>query len=346
MRWPWQRAKRNDHLVVACNNDRFAYVHGLGGRVLRAGLELRGSDTPEAFANRLRALGLPATDVTAVLPLSQYQLLQIEAPAVPGDELKAAARWHIKGMIDAHLDDLTLDVMPVGDGSQKGAGQLFVVAAQNTAVRNVSECAFAAGFELSVIDICETTQRNVQSALADSRGQPGRASAALVVHGDQCLLTIVAKGELFYSRRLDWQPDLLKMSAPERAGASNATGRDRRMSMEMNDADIVDYGAEPSSGAYDHAEAPPLVIELQRSFDVWERSQPDQQLAFLTVRAEGLAQSLALTEQLASMLSVPVEVLDADGLFPGLSDALSDAAAREAVLPLLGALLRAEKRQL
>ena len=208
MRWPWQRSKRNDRLVVSCDAERFAYVHALDGRVLRAGLELRGSDTPQAFAKRVRALGLPTDGVTAVLPLSQYQLLQIEAPAVPGDELKAAARWHIKGMVDAHLDDLTLDVMPVGDGSQKGPRQLFVVAAQNSTVRDVTGCAFAAGFELSVIDICETTQRNVQSALADSRGLLGRANAALVVHGNQCLLTIAAKGELFYSRRLDWHPAL------------------------------------------------------------------------------------------------------------------------------------------
>ena len=114
----------------------------------------------------------------------------------------------------------------------------------------------------------------------------------------------------------------------------------------MNDADIVDYGAEHSSGEYDQAGAPPLVIELQRSFDVWERSQPDQQLGLLTVHADGLAQTLALTEKLATMLSVPVEMLDTDALFPGLSSAITDAAAREAVLPLLGALLRAEERQL
>ncbi len=345
MKWPWQRAKRNDRLVVACDAERFAYVHGLDGRVLRAGLQLRGSDTPQAFANRVRALGLPAMEVTAVLPLSQYQLLQIEAPAVPSEELKAAARWHIKSMVDAHLDDLTLDVMPVGDGSQKGPRQLFVVAAQNSAVRDVTDRAYAAGFELSVIDIHETTQRNVQSALAGSRDLLGRATAALVVHGRQCLLTIAAKGELFYSRRLDWQPAMLEGS-PARSTDTGTVGRSESIGIDMNDADIVDYGAELSSGAYDQTGAPPLVIELQRSFDVWERSHPDRQLGLLTVHADGLAQSLALTEQLALMLSVPVEVLDADALFPGLASAVPDAAEREAVLPLLGALLRREERQL
>ena len=235
--------------------------------------------------------------------------------------------------------------MPVGDGRQKGPRQLFVVAAQNSAVRGVTDCAYAAGFELSVIDICETTQRNVQSALAESRGLLGRATAALVVHGHQCLLTIAAKGELFYSRRLDWQPAMLESSAA-RSTDTDTVGRSESMDMDMNDADIVDYGAEHSSGEYDQAGAPPLVIELQRSFDVWERSQPDQQLGLLTVHADGLAQTLALTEKLATMLSVPVEMLDTDALFPGLSSAITDAAAREAVLPLLGALLRAEERQL
>lgn len=339
MKWPWQRPVSTDRLVVAYAPDSLAYLQAQGERVLRAGLELRGNDTPQAFAKRVRALGLASTDVIAVLPMSQYQLLQIEAPAVPDDELKSAARWQIKGMLDASLEDITLDVMPLGDGNRRGARQVFVVAAQNRAVQDVSLWAKDAGLALKVIDIHETLQRNVQSALAESRGLQGRASAALFVHGTQCLLTIVARGELFYSRRLDWQPAMLSGGS---AACSTA------LPEFDTDADMVDYADEPSPERPNsphqpsRADASPLVIELQRSFDLWERSHPEQPLDSLLVHA--FAESQVLATQLESMLPVTVDVFNADALFPGLAAVTTNAAVRRAVLPLLGALHRVENR--
>jgi hypothetical protein len=55
------------------------------------------------------------TDPHTVLGLSDYQLLQIDAPAVPADEMKAAARWQIKDKVDIPVEELTLDVLAVGD---------------------------------------------------------------------------------------------------------------------------------------------------------------------------------------------------------------------------------------
>ena len=66
---------------------------------------------------------------------------------------------------------------------------------------------------ISVIDIQEMAQRNLQSALAKQAGQMGRAEAALMLaDGQQALLTISVNEELFYTRRLDLPKGFMDMA--------------------------------------------------------------------------------------------------------------------------------------
>jgi MSHA biogenesis protein MshI len=334
------RSARGDRLVVGCGDDVFVYAQadGTSNALRRCGIELRGSDTPQAFAKRVKALDLPARSVVAVLPLAECQLLQIEAPAVPPAELKAAARWRIKELIDAHLDDLTLDVMVVGDGRPRATKQLFVAAAHTRAVRETGDWTRAAGLQLGVIDIRETAQRNLQTAFAQARGRGERATAALMLHGAQCLLTISAAGELFYARRLDWDVDTLRADAGD-AAAAQASPADATAELSFDEMDIVDYGAEPEVGARpDEGDVPRIVIELQRSLDVWERSWPELPLAGISVQAG--EQSKALAALLERSLGMSVDVLEPRLLFANFERVAATPAVREAVLPLLGALLR------
>ena len=102
--------------------------------------------------------------------------------------------------------------------------------------------------------------------------------------------------------------------------------------------DIVDYGAEPQDEGSAEADVARIVIDLQRSLDVWERSWPGLPLAGIVVHANG--QSAALAALLERSLGLPVEALDPLAIFPGLDGVAATPAVREAVLPLLGALLR------
>lgn len=328
-----RRPSRTDRLAIALDEDALTWIHAEGTQVRGCGRIPRAGEAPAAFARRVRGLGLPACDAIAVLPLQGSQLLQIEAPAVPAEELKAAARWRIKDMVEQRLDELTLDVLKVGDGRERAANQLFVAAAPNTLVQSTGEWAQAAGLALRVIDIRETTQRNLQNALARRRAQAGRATAALVLHGGVALLTISAGGELYEARRI---VDA-EASEPPRTAAAPAPAA----AMEFGDMDIVDYGAEPEAapGMPAPAEVPHLVIELQRSLDVWERSWPDLPLAALDVHAG--ARTDTLVAQLRSVLGIEVAPLDASTLFDGLQG--TEPPLRDALLPLLGALLREER---
>ncbi|MBA4175087.1 MAG: hypothetical protein C0505_00770 [Leptothrix sp. (in: Bacteria)] len=333
---PWRRGEGQGGLVLASHADALAWVRRDGG--LRCGLELRGSDSAHDFERRLRDLGLPATKALAVLPLHDSQLVQVDAPAVQPEELKAAARWSVKELVEGRVDELTMDVMPVGDDRARPHRQIFVAAARNSAVREIAERTKAAGLELEVIDIAENAQRNLLSAVAESEGLLARATAALMLHGEQCLLTICAGGELYYARRLDWDGVALAPAAP--AGAATPA-----IPVDLESMDFIDYGAaDDSTRTQDADDAPRLVIDLQRSLDVWERSWPELPLAGLWVQLG--PESANLAGLLERALGLAVHVLDPERVFPGFEAAAASPAVRQAVLPLLGALLRTETRKL
>ena len=329
MKWPWTRtATGSDRLAIRLTEHQLAWtVTNEVGHVLRVGVEDRGSDDEATFLRRIRALGLPAQGVIAVLALDEAMLLQIETPAVKPEEMKSAARWRIKDLVDARLDELTIDVMHVGDQSAREVHrQLFVVAARNALIQSLSRRAQAAGLALDVIDTAEMVQRNLQSAAARAQGLGERATAALVRHGRQALLTICAGDELYYARRLDWDEDGLASVVPSAVTLTDS----------MEGLDFVDYGA--ADDADQDAGAPRLVVELQRSFDVWERSWPDLPLAALWVSAD--ASGDALMGPLSSALGFPVAMLDPEGLFPGMDAAAPTPTLRAAAVPLLSALRR------
>jgi len=333
MKWPRTKHRTDARLVIGSAANSTPWLQAdAQGRLQRAGV-LAGTEDPAEVARQVRALGLPVHEVIAVLALEEAQLLQIEAPAVKPEEMKAAARWRVKDLVDGHIDDLTLDVLTVGDTQPRANPQMFVVAARNELIRDLTTRTQAQGLALSVIDIAEMAQRNLLTALVDAAGLGQRAAAALVRHGRHCLLTICAGGELYFTRRLDWDADGLRATV---AAAPAVVPAD------FENLDFIDYGAVQSSAA--DPGAPRLVIELQRSFDVWERTWPDLPLAGLWVDAGDSTD--ALVERLSQAIALRVTPIDVEPLFPGFAAAASTPADRAALLPLLGALRRREPRQL
>ncbi|MHB8949515.1 MAG: hypothetical protein ACYC4S_10685 [Rhodoferax sp.] len=363
MRWPWQRKISGDQLVVSWSGQTLAYVlarpsqDGLH-QVLKLGVVSQGGDSLDAFVHRLQAQGLKGFETHIMLRPEQYQLLQIDTPAVPPEELRAAARYQIRDMINSHVDDVTLDVMRVGDEQQKGKSHLFVVAAPNAVVRSVLDLGDAMHWAVSVIDIQETAQRNLQNALIARDGLAGQANASLVVvNGQEAVLTISANEELFYSRSFDlpegffdasWHPATVGLMAeqteaftpvqdyvPDYNGQAGAYGQDYS---------AMSAGALSSSSDPSEHEAPVqrFLVEVQRSLDVWDRTWSSLPLHGVRVYAGDRSDQLA--QWLSTQLGQPVLALDVRALFPGCESAPSDVQAL--CLPLLGVLLRRESRKL
>lgn len=362
MRWPWKRQGSKDRLVVSWSGQTLAYVLARASsngkhKVLKFGVERQGNDSTDDFVHRLQGLGLKGLEAFVMLRPEQCQLLQIDAPAVPPEELRAAARYQIKEMLDSHLDDVTLDVMRVGDGKQKGTGALFVVVATNAVVREVLDLADAMGWKVPVIDIYENAQRNLQNALTKREGHIKRANAALVlVEGQQAVLTISANGELFYSRRFELPDGFLTAAwtqgsesavvsanaftpvdeyVPDYSVGGVSYGNDYTNMPAASSASAMDYGG-------DEDKAQRFLLEVQRTLDVWSRSWSSMPLFEMRVYAG--ERSVALSKWLSRQLGQPVQALNVDSLFTGFEGgALGDVGL---CLPLLGIVLRTESRQL
>ncbi|OYT86554.1 MAG: hypothetical protein CFE46_17205 [Burkholderiales bacterium PBB6] len=362
MRWPWQRAAaRHDTLVFSLGAGTLDWLLGdtrtQPPTVRRWGSEPLAEDGALPDAELLRSLSHSAGTATAVLPLSGYQLLQIEAPAVPPDELRAAARWHIRERVDVHVDDLTLDVLRVGrpQAPTVGQGQLFVIAAPTTRVVQLNATAESARWPLQVIDVTDLAQRNLHTAAAGAADLADRATACLMQHGSSSLITICVGDELYYSRRLDWDAELLDRAAAARAKSTSAATDANEPAFAASGLEGAELGASGSfTFSLDDIGLPPaielgadtedagsrLVVELQRSFDVWERSWPDLPLGVLWLHHTG--DTDATSQYLQELLGMRVMPLNLQQLYTPAT-AGDDAASTplpEPQVPLLGALLR------
>jgi MSHA biogenesis protein MshI len=208
-----------------------------------------------------------------LLPARQYQMLTVEAPNVPQDELKTAVRWRMKDMLDFHVDDATIDVMsiPVEKGGHGRHPMMIVVAARNSVVREQQELYTASSVPLSVIDIPEMAQRNISMLLEPE----GRGLAMLSVDDGGSLLTVTYGGELYLGRRID-----------------------------VTLQQVQDQNDDQRMQALDR-----LMLELQRSLDHFERQFSFVTIAKLLL-APGAAD--ALQTYLASNLYMPVSTFSLD----------------------------------
>ena len=291
-----------------------AYVHAILDKhglyqVKSFGVERQGSDSPEDFAKRLAALGFKGHTARVMLRPEQYQILQIDTPAVAPEELRTAARWQIREMVNLHMDDLTLDVLRVGDDKVRATGHLFVVAASNALIREVMGIGQALRCTVEVIDIQDMAQRNLQSAWARRNGDLKRAHAALVLTDDnQALLTISANEELFYTRRIELGAGFMQ------AGWGQGAVPARAVEAELALADAADPGLGMPGGDSDRTQR--VVVEVQRSLDLWDRTWPMLMLDRISVYAGQRSDELA--RWLGQELGQQVTALDVAALFPGI----------------------------
>jgi MSHA biogenesis protein MshI len=239
------------------------------------------------------------------LTMHDYQVLSVDAPNVPQEELKTAVRWRLKDMLDFHVDDATIDVLeiPVNKNAPSQSRQMFVVAARNAVIAGTQTLFAGAEAPLSVIDVPEMAQRNITSLV---QGSDARGVAMLSFDADGGLLTVCADGELYLTRRMD--VTLAQLMEPEPA----------RM------------------GAHDK-----ITLELQRSLDHFDRQYHYINVSRLVLAPNSAP---GLHEYLAQNLYMPVEKLDLASVFDiSATPELQDVDQQQRFFRCLGAALRREE---
>jgi MSHA biogenesis protein MshI len=244
---------------------------------------------------------------TTLLAAGDYQMLLVDAPNVPQDELKSAIRWRLKDMLDYHVNDATIDVLdiPVDRNAPVRNHSVYVVAARNQIIEQRQNLFDTARIPLRVIDIPDMAQRNI-SALLESEE---RGLAMLSFDNDGGLLTVTCAEALYLSRRID--VTLAQLSQDD--------ARQKTIFHER------------------------ITLELQRSLDHFDRQYHFITISKLLLAPLGKTTS-GLLEYLVANLYMPVEPLDLNTIF-NLSkvEALTLPENQHDYFMMLGAALRQDE---
>lgn len=310
MRFFRKAKKREGWLAIALQRDGLAAVSMQTAPDIRPQVRQAvfypGLDHVELLAKAGRDLHAHAYRSITVLNSGEYQILSVDAPNVPADELKTAVRWRLKDMLDFHVDDATIDVLdlPIDpNAAVRAQHSMYAIAARNSVIEARQKLFTAAKVELAVIDIPELAQRNI-SALVEPAG---RGVAMLSFSAEGGLLTVSYRGELYLARRID-------------------------LTLEQ----LLDEDIDRRNASFDR-----VTLELQRSLDNFER-----QYSFISVAKLVLAPSSVrgLDDYLSSNLYTPVDTLDLASVFDfERTPQLADPLLQQRFLVPLGAALRHEE---
>lgn len=227
----------------------------------------------------LKGRGLDRQQCSTLLDIGDYQLLVVDAPEVPPQELRAAVRWQIQDLIDFHIDDAVLDVFDAPPGGPAGTRkQMYVVVARAATVKQRIDRLEQAGVNLEVIDIPELAMRNIAARLPED--ETGLATLYFGPH--QCLITLTHQTTLYLTRSIDFGYLDLQENAPN-----------------------------------PHALSDRLALEIQRSMDYYEQhfhKAPIRAIAILPlpVTLYGLDDALQQTLGLATRTVTLQDIIDCE----------------------------------
>jgi MSHA biogenesis protein MshI len=314
MKWPFTRSIREPGwLAVSLRPGELSFVHGRQGPGGAASVDVCGTQGFEGEFDAAQHLakehGFSRYQCSTLLSPGEYQLLLVEAPNVPRAELKTAIRWRIKDLLDFHVNDATVDVLAVPPNPAAGgerAQSMYAVTARNDLIQACIARFESARIPLSVIDIPETSQRNIAALFEhDERGL-----ALLYVGSNESLLTINFRGELMLARRID-------------VGLQELTS---------------------AVGAAREEQFQRVLLELQRTFDHFDRQFAYVPVAKLLLAPE--PEESALLEYLAGNLDMPVERLRLAAAIEFGARAELEPSEEWRLFHLIGAALRHESKAL
>lgn len=309
----FRRTDQHIGWVAACVNGHgvyFAQVRHAGAKpeVLMCAFHPVENVTPAALEKLRKDARIGDFQFITLLEPGEYQMLLVDTPNIPVEEMKTAIRWRIKDSLDYLVEEATIDVLkiPANSGGGERPQALYAIAAHNSVIQNRISLFEKAKIDLKVIDIPETAQRNI--AVLFEAGEGGLALLSL--DGNGGLLTFTCSGELYLARRIEITIEQLQDS-------------DESMRTQYLER---------------------LQLELERSMDYFGRQYSYIPVQRLLVSAP---EQLGLVQLLSADLDVPVEQIDlAQVLDIGAVPELANSEYAAQMFLALGAALRQERRAL
>jgi len=252
----------------------------------------------EALSALVESQGLKGLPVNYVLPPEHYNLLQVEPPKVPEEELKEALRWHVKDLISFDINDAVVDTFPLPEEAFRNRpAMVYVVVAKRSVIEEAEQLVNGAGLTLRSVDIAELSLCN----LMPDDDQDAKGAALVLLQSGEGVLNLIKNKILYLTRNVKADPE--KMQGGELL--SNAT--------------------------FNH-----LVLEVQRSLDYYESGLAQPPAMRLLVAPVGDEQS-TLCDALDVSFGLWAMSLDLASVLPG-SEAVVPEEQAKCVLAMAAAM--------
>jgi len=310
----WQGFKKRvtsgGHCGLSIGDSRIALAHVQrhkdgAMRLSAAAVERQANDDswPGRLERQASGIQLGRTSLTSVLPNGSYQLVLVEIPDVPANEVKSAVRWQIKDLLDFSVDEAVIELFEMPELSTSSDKKMaYAVAARRSRVQEHIELLHDAGLSLDVIDIPELCTRNIAALLPQDAG----GVAFLHFADSHGTLTVTRQGVLYLIRQIE----------------KGFAEMDAVVQDEFARGDLVSN----------------IVLETQRSLDYYE-SHFDYGSVTELVLAPG-SNIGGLADSLHGELGLTISSLDLNGLFD-MNSALSIEDQSDCLMAI-GAALRTE----
>jgi MSHA biogenesis protein MshI len=204
-------------------------------------------DLTLALAGLFQLYPLDRFDCHLVLTLDNYRHINIEAPPVADNELAEAIRWKIQELIDFPVDKAVIDYFSSPPTGRVNSGKtLDIIASPMDMIKNQVELCNKANLNIKVIDIQETSLRNLAALLPENE----RGVAILYLQDSNGMIILQKQATIYLSRKFNTGIDKLGLN-------ENTTDNDRAKTEQSSLAleiqrslDYVEsvYGIPPFSG--------------------------------------------------------------------------------------------------
>jgi MSHA biogenesis protein MshI len=158
------------------------------------------AEQPALLKRLVDELGFAGMPVNLLLHPATYQMLLLDSPEVPADELRDALRWRVKELITEPIDDVVIDAFTLPEDAYRGRSRMAYCAVLNKArMRTWNAMCADAGLQLRSIDVTEMAFRNL-GLLA---GSEGMSLALLRLRSSEGLIAVQHGADLYMARRIE-----------------------------------------------------------------------------------------------------------------------------------------------
>lgn len=208
-----------------------------------------------------------------------YNLMLIEAPDVPDEELTEAVKWRVNDFVTGDIENFVVDAFKLPEDAYRGRmSMIYATYIEKTAVISIVELCDELDLQLEQIGISELARARL---FKDQEDLKDLGIAFLYLDEKKGQIDLLENGYLYLSRGIDIGYGMLDQGQSEEGGLS------------------LDNSSQLDS----------LALDIQRSLDYYESQLGKQGISRLFILAsKPLPESVC--QGLSEILPVKVELLD------------------------------------